>query len=83
MNSDHAEAIVVRARDACRQLNKIADVYRNYPDLPSAKRRVRFCGDTISTILNDIMMPVLAEHPQLDDKLFEGRFDASNFFKFG
>lgn len=74
-----ARKVLLSAQKACSHLDEISEVYRRYESTPSSKNHIRFCGDGISTLLNDVMIPLLVEHPQLDDQLFGGRFDAKNF----
>ena len=70
MNSDHAEAIVVEQAS----LQTAEQNRGRISQLPRPAVREATCKSTATPFpqyLNDIMMPVLAEHPQLDDKLFE------------
>lgn len=78
MNESDAEKVLKLAHSVCRQLGELSDTYRQH-ESPASKKHVRFCGDGISYLLNDIMVHLLVEHPHLDDKLFDGRFDAKNF----
>jgi len=82
MTEAEAEKLLAHAQDICRQLDEMADIYRQHADLPSEKGCLRLCAEIISAILNDIMIPLLGKYPDLDQTLLGGRFDAKKFRKY-